>query len=592
MIKRIGLLVMVFSGLLITSSLYSQVEVKGSGSTSATNTFITKNSSNDTSLLVRDDGFIGLGTTSPGARLDIFGRGLNNLLLSVRNDIASPADSSIFISPRGNLGIGISTPGAYKVKSLLGSHAFANQLEVWSNDPAIGTSRLLGDIGDFGGLNGYLNLYQNGVLGIQLRTGGASYFTSGPVGIGTTTPATPLEVNGLIYSSAGGYQFPDGTIQTTAAAGGGVAYANVFTVAQSGGDFTSIVNALAACVSPSPSNRYLIRVMPGTYNEPTPVFCKKFVDMSGSGKYSSVINQRVIGADSCVIENFYIAQGISCVGTSPFILHNIITNQSADQSEGIYVISLGPDSIAKPWIKENEIVDCLGFGITCSQPGTDAWILANKILRNNGGGIDIFDCAGTISNNIIDSNMMVGINIFGNEGFGADPTIDDNVISHTGYQQGGFGIYMDGYCEPRIGYNDIYVNECGICVGAVGGGPNTFAQPSIVANNINYNYEAGIRCFSNGLNKPTVITGNHIHSNCPGGMSGANPAGIWIDCSNVVVASNVVINNDRSGGAQPDIFYVIPNIPVISNNIVDIINSGSGAAGQYNSTSLGLPIAP
>jgi hypothetical protein len=45
--------------------------------------------------------------------------------------------------------------------------------------------------------------------------------TSGRMGIGTNTPSERLQVVGVIYSSAGGFRFPDGTIQTTAATGGG-----------------------------------------------------------------------------------------------------------------------------------------------------------------------------------------------------------------------------------------------------------------------------------------------------------------------------------------------------------------------------------
>ncbi len=53
---------------------------------------------------------------------------------------------------------------------------------------------------------------------------GANQFlirASGGVGIGTDSPTTALEVNGIIYSFSGGFKFPDGTIQTTSASGAG-----------------------------------------------------------------------------------------------------------------------------------------------------------------------------------------------------------------------------------------------------------------------------------------------------------------------------------------------------------------------------------
>ena len=45
---------------------------------------------------------------------------------------------------------------------------------------------------------------------------------TGNVGIGTDTPSEKFEVAGIIYSSIGGFKFPDGSVQTSAAVGGGI----------------------------------------------------------------------------------------------------------------------------------------------------------------------------------------------------------------------------------------------------------------------------------------------------------------------------------------------------------------------------------
>ena len=62
------------------------------------------------------------------------------------------------------------------------------------------------------------NVSGSGRVGGALVVGGTASFAS--VGIGTSTPATPLEVAGAIHSTSGGFVFPDGTTQTTAAAFG------------------------------------------------------------------------------------------------------------------------------------------------------------------------------------------------------------------------------------------------------------------------------------------------------------------------------------------------------------------------------------
>lgn len=63
----------------------------------------------------------------------------------------------------------------------------------------------------------------NSGTGAAIRASGAlaGHFTgnvniAGNLGVGTTSPAHPVDVSGIIRSSTGGFRFPDGSIQTTA----------------------------------------------------------------------------------------------------------------------------------------------------------------------------------------------------------------------------------------------------------------------------------------------------------------------------------------------------------------------------------------
>jgi hypothetical protein len=55
---------------------------------------------------------------------------------------------------------------------------------------------------------------------IGFSTGGVERMrlnAAGFLGIGTTLPTSPLTVSGMIHCTSGGFKFPDGTVQTTAA---------------------------------------------------------------------------------------------------------------------------------------------------------------------------------------------------------------------------------------------------------------------------------------------------------------------------------------------------------------------------------------
>ena len=76
----------------------------------------------------------------------------------------------------------------------------------------------------------------------SLGDSGITENKSGQVGIGTTAPTSKLTVQGMIEATLGGYKFPDGTIQTTAASPGGF----VVPLLLSGGTAGPILSAINA----------------------------------------------------------------------------------------------------------------------------------------------------------------------------------------------------------------------------------------------------------------------------------------------------------------------------------------------------------
>jgi len=116
---------------------------------------------------------------------------------STNANFGSTAGDQFLIRAGGGVGIGTTSPD--------------EQLHVAGNVKADGTIFA----GAFSS-NSALELQTAGTTRIRVDD------VSGNVGIGTDAPGSPLTVNGLIESTTDGFKFPDGTVQTTAAADGGI----------------------------------------------------------------------------------------------------------------------------------------------------------------------------------------------------------------------------------------------------------------------------------------------------------------------------------------------------------------------------------
>ena len=137
---------------------------------------------------------VGIGTSSPAAKLDIQGGADNNggsdpvaLGFSWRN-----GGYRHFLRSRHNSGI----------------NGGGNDLDFYLNNSSSAAGSSAPGTGNIQ------------VMTLESNNGGPR------VGIGTSSPTQVLEVAGTIYSTSGGFKFPDGTTQTTAATGGAVVTAS------------------------------------------------------------------------------------------------------------------------------------------------------------------------------------------------------------------------------------------------------------------------------------------------------------------------------------------------------------------------------
>jgi hypothetical protein len=101
------------------------------------------------------------------------------------------------------------------------------------------------------------------------------------LGAGAARAQSAFAAAGVVESTQGGFRFPDGSLQLTAAEGGPLE--NVIRVSPSGGDFSSVEDALASIVAPSATNRFLVDVWPGEYQETGLLSVPGYVHVRGAG---------------------------------------------------------------------------------------------------------------------------------------------------------------------------------------------------------------------------------------------------------------------------------------------------------------------
>ena len=164
---------------------------------------------------------IGSNNTFLGAFANAAANNLTNATAVGANALVAQSNSLV-LGSNANVGIGTSTPEA-RLQVSGGGVLLDNNQGFFFKDTNNANKRVL-----LADPNNILRMGSGGALGFNemrfdLATPGSvmTLNSAGNVGIGTTVPASRLTVSGLIETTSGGVKFPDGTIQTTAFTNGG-----------------------------------------------------------------------------------------------------------------------------------------------------------------------------------------------------------------------------------------------------------------------------------------------------------------------------------------------------------------------------------
>jgi len=103
---------------------------------------------------------------------------------------------------------------------------------------------------------------------------------------------------------------------------------NLITVAESGGDYTSIKDACDSITDNSNNNRYTINIAPGVYVEDNPLQTKEFVSMEAIGIHSVIIQPLNASADLFIGSKF--AHIVGVVFDADTGASNYAVNHSVD----------------------------------------------------------------------------------------------------------------------------------------------------------------------------------------------------------------------------------------------------------------------
>jgi len=212
--------------------------------------------------------------------------------------------------------------------------------------------------------------------------------------------------------------------------------ARVVSVASSGGDFTSVGEALASIVDNSAANPYLIEVAPGTYVEPAGIDLKDYVDIEGSGQAVTTISSSSAAVDNTTVRAAGVMHGEIRDLT-------IVNTAGGDVAVGLRITGTTPAAAFRV------------TNVTVNTTGTDVFI-ENNVGSNYGTYVQSADPIITG----LTTTAAYGRYAFAYINNGASPTMTDITATATGATFENYGIFNQNAASPDMA--DITANATGL----------------------------------------------------------------------------------------------------------------------------------
>jgi len=293
--------------------------------------------------------------------------------------------------------------------------------------------------------------------------------------------------------------------------------------------------------------------------------------------------------------------GIQCANSSPKIISNIVTNNSAEFNGGIQIDESRPILLNNVISYNTASVNVGGVGIVFgSNPYLEGNLISNNTAIGNYGGMVILSSSATLVSNIIMYNNseyiggicisnsspillnnVISYNTAAINGGGvsiessSDPYLEGNLISNNSAINVTGGLLIWSYSSPTLVNNIITENSSpGGCGGV---SIESYCSPAFLNNVISYN-TAGTFCggiFIN-LNSNVNLSDTSIYGNSAGSYGG----GIFINQDSSVDVSYTSIYGNSAGidGGGIEIWSSTPTI----TNCTIYDNEASGYGSQID----------